>query len=213
MCPLHQHTAYIVGTFGFFIFGLLNSLHCVGMCGPLSTLFTMKGSNKFLPFILYHAGRVISYSLAGFFLAWIGVTLQNKIPFAVSPWVLIVILGSYLVFGGLKPPAFLAETHRKLFKNLPQSANRRGLGLGLLTIFIPCGLLYVSLASSLMAPSPLMGSLWMFSFAMGTIPLLALGQWGIKLISKKISPASLQWLLKICAIISMAFILWMSFVG
>jgi sulfite exporter TauE/SafE len=35
----HHHHLELFGAYAFFIFGLLGSLHCLGMCGPLSTLF------------------------------------------------------------------------------------------------------------------------------------------------------------------------------
>jgi uncharacterized protein len=56
---------------------LMGSLHCVGMCGPLALWAAgaeRAGQQRtvFLPTILYHAGRAVTYSLAGLIAGTIG---------------------------------------------------------------------------------------------------------------------------------------------
>ena len=52
-----------------FIVGLVGSLHCVGMCGPIA-LALPKGGPSQLRFptgrVLYNTGRVLTYTLMGF---------------------------------------------------------------------------------------------------------------------------------------------------
>jgi len=48
--------------------GLLGSLHCVGMCGPLALSLPMQHLQRhqqFIALVCYNAGRVITYSLMG----------------------------------------------------------------------------------------------------------------------------------------------------
>ena len=51
-----------------FLLGLVGSLHCIGMCGPLTLLLPYDGrfSSKFVfGRISYNLGRVVTYSLLG----------------------------------------------------------------------------------------------------------------------------------------------------
>ncbi len=51
-----------------FTLGAAGSLHCVGMCGPLSLalpLYHLTAVNKFLSLLLYQVGRIITYSIIG----------------------------------------------------------------------------------------------------------------------------------------------------
>ena len=54
-----------------FLAGIVTSVHCVGMCGPLSCSWAIsksgsQGESSFLQSTaLYHGGRLVSYGLAG----------------------------------------------------------------------------------------------------------------------------------------------------
>ncbi len=51
-----------------FTLGAAGSLHCAGMCGPLSLALPVQhfsSVQKFLALLLYQAGRVITYSVIG----------------------------------------------------------------------------------------------------------------------------------------------------
>ena len=51
-----------------FTLGFAGSLHCVGMCGPLSLALPtwhLRGPAKFLSLLLYQFGRIITYSMLG----------------------------------------------------------------------------------------------------------------------------------------------------
>ena len=62
-----------------FVIGLAGSLHCVGMCGPILLAFsqTLDQGKGGLDFLAYHAGRVWTYGLLGFFAGWIGLELRQ----------------------------------------------------------------------------------------------------------------------------------------
>ena len=59
---------------GFFM-GLLGSIHCVGMCGPLVMalpLVDKQGFQKFLAIALYHIGKMGSYAMLGIIFGLLG---------------------------------------------------------------------------------------------------------------------------------------------
>ena len=60
-----------------FLAGLVTSVHCVGMCGPLSCSWAVSakpGASNFLRDTgLYHAGRLVSYALVGALAGMIGI--------------------------------------------------------------------------------------------------------------------------------------------
>ena len=58
-----------------FFLGLLGSLHCVGMCGPLALSLPLERSTKIkLVFesLIYNSGRIVTYMLLGAVLGLLG---------------------------------------------------------------------------------------------------------------------------------------------
>jgi sulfite exporter TauE/SafE len=61
-----------------FILGLLGSLHCVGMCGPIAFMLPVDRSNSFKKISqigVYHFGRLLAYSLIGLAFGLVGKSL------------------------------------------------------------------------------------------------------------------------------------------
>ena len=52
-----------------FLFGLLGSFHCVGMCGPI--VLAVPGKSIFSK-LLYNIGRTITYAIMGLIIGIIG---------------------------------------------------------------------------------------------------------------------------------------------
>jgi uncharacterized protein len=78
---------------GALMIGLVGSLHCIGMCGPLAiSLSSPVGSSrlKFLNPFLYNVGRIVTYSLMG-----TGVALLGE-PLRMAGW-----QQALSIFGGL----------------------------------------------------------------------------------------------------------------
>ncbi|NNC62923.1 MAG: sulfite exporter TauE/SafE family protein, partial [Eudoraea sp.] len=58
-----------------FLLGLLGSLHCVGMCGPIAFMLPLSRDNKarmFGQLFLYHFGRILTYSIMGLAFGFFG---------------------------------------------------------------------------------------------------------------------------------------------
>ena len=84
-----------------FLIGLLGSLHCIGMCGPIA-LMIPTSQNPFLKFfqiITYNFGRVLTYSFFGLFFGLLGETfriieIQQYVSIGVGVILIIIVLGT-----------------------------------------------------------------------------------------------------------------------
>ena len=80
-----------------FILGLLGSLHCLGMCGPLALALPAKSRGRtdfFAGRVLYNSGRVVTYGLLGALFGVLGKTfalagLQQGLSIAVGVLLLV----------------------------------------------------------------------------------------------------------------------------
>lgn len=174
-----------------FSMGLLGSLHCVGMCGPLSTLWTNKSTLKnrapLANLAYYHAARLLSYSAAGLASWSFGQSLGKWLPQSFIWWTLLIILLSSALGFSWRTPKFLQNVVALPLRQLNNFApQQRALLMGLFTPLLPCGLFYAAIASSLLAPSGATASLGMLVFALGTIPGLLSCQLGLGWLRHKI---------------------------
>ncbi|TAL68351.1 MAG: sulfite exporter TauE/SafE family protein [Bacteroidetes bacterium] len=167
-----------------FILGLITSLHCVGMCGPLALAVPRTGAGKLNLFVegfLFNFGRVITYSIMGLILGGVGlaVTLagyQEIISILIGSSILVIYLFA-LIF---KKKLFQLNSSGKLYSKLQtlfrKYFQKRTKGalllLGILNGLLPCGAVYIALAQSIIAGGMAESSLFMASFGLGTMPLL-----------------------------------------
>ena len=173
--------------------GLLGGVHCLGMCGSIVGVFTAQvpGEVKRWPFHLgYSSGRIASYAVAGALAGAIGqagLLMRDAVPvqhllFVLSS-LMLVALGLYLA-GATSVVRRLERMGGGLWKRLQPYTTRllpvntvpRALGLGALWGWLPCGLVYSVLITSLASGSAARGALIMAAFGLGTLPnLLAIG--------------------------------------
>jgi sulfite exporter TauE/SafE len=161
-----------------FIIGLAGSLHCVGMCGPLMISLNSNGSRK--SFASYHTGRLLVYSGLG--LAF-GIVGQGLALLEVQR-VLAIIMGVFIIILYAVPSTRIwiekqyyesivfASIRKKM--NSYFSSGSKWFVAGVLNGLIPCGLIYLALAGSLLLAKPLLGMGFMFLFGLGTLPALIL---------------------------------------
>ena len=176
--------------------GLTTSLgHCIGMCGPLITTFSLvqgktdKRIGALLPALMvYHLGRVNSYALIGFVFALLGSAVWASGPSPAVRGSLFLVTGLLMVLLGLGlagwlPTTRLVESNRlgRLVadKFMSMVGTRSMVGrylLGVANGFLPCGPVYAVAVAALAAPTPLHGAGTMALFGLGTMPvLLAVG--------------------------------------
>lgn len=199
-----------------FIAGMATSPHCVGMCGPIgcAVIPLGKGGTTSGNLALYHGARAISYMLLGAIFGALGsvmvVVLQSP-PARVLPWVMVAAL---LAIGlrldrFLPKPAGWTRAYHRLNGRLRQlPAPALSAGLGAATPLLPCGPLYMIWILCLFSGSPLLGAELGLGFALGTIPLLWLGQAAYLHYQKKFSPTLLRRIQAGIALAAAAIITW-----
>lgn len=191
--------------------GLLGSIHCLGMCAPLSSLFFKPNAStiaRLLPLLAYHLTRLLSYSGLGFILATLGISLTLHVMLPITLPLAIIPLLLYVYRGELHAPRVLARLQARLIaKTTTYPALVPACTLGLLTPLLPCGLLYGVTALALTAPSPRMGASWLFAFGLGTIPLLFTGQWGIHTLRRYLPPHLERTMMRVIALIAASTLL------
>lgn len=166
--------------FMLFIIGLLSSLHCVGMCGGIMLTQTLDKDNlltskksSFNTSLKYNLGRVISYTLLGGIIGGLGsvFSISMKIQGFIQ-----ILAALFMIVTGLN----MFEI--KLFKNIHTSIpffkkscnqnNKSPFVVGLLNGLMPCGPLQTMQLYALGTGSFIMGALSMFTFSIGTVPLM-----------------------------------------
>ena len=175
------------------LLGLLASLHCAGMCGGLQSVLqqpliirSRAESNHHL--IALNLGRLSIYCLAGFMissfgsglLGWLDVPLLTQIARYLLAGLLVVI-GLQLLLSTQRPFIWLERAGALLWRKIStclggisssriSASYQRGLVWG----FLPCGLVYSVLLTTLFAESAIQGGLIMLGFGLGTLPALLL---------------------------------------
>jgi hypothetical protein len=190
--------------------GIVASLHCAGMCAPLScALFRTCSGQKM---ISYHLARAASYSALGALLGQAGGAIApifSSRPSQVVPLALAAIFLA-MAFGfdrNLPQPVFL----RRLMALLHVRSAERSTGaalLGFVTPLIPCGPLYLMLGVSLVTGSALRGGSMMLCFALGTMPVYLLAQWQWFHLCARLSPGMLRNTQKVLACASAGLVAW-----
>ncbi len=166
----------------FFLGGLTGGFtHCLAMCGPFvacermchsSTCKKAAGATA----LNYHLGRFTTYSILGFFAAFIG---KQLMAFAWWPTF------SAIMLAGAGALFLLSCTQHFKFGKLTFA---RGVLLG----FMPCGLLYAALMMAATLGTPWLGAAAMALFTLGTIPALIIASLGAEYISRKWQQAMQQ---------------------
>jgi sulfite exporter TauE/SafE len=166
-----------------FVMGLAGSLHCIGMCGPLALSLPISHNNNLSRIsggLIYNSGRIASYTLLGLGFGTIGDLIispawQNSLSIALGSVILVYLLIPKKYFH-FTPTTVLGKPFMRLRQLLGKLFQSRKLSslffIGVLNGFLPCGLVYLALSSSIISASPLSGSAFMFVFGTGTLPLM-----------------------------------------
>lgn len=201
--------------------GALVSLHCVGMCGPLScALIGQRQGKSALPaHFVYQLGRLISYSLLGALAGMLGSQLVSWLgenPARFAPWA----MAAFFVALALNLDGWLTKWQARsgvgrswVQRAYRFSGHKRGFALGVLTPLIPCGPLYLMLWATTMSGSSASGFIVMASFAAGTAPLMLLAQSGWAWLSLRLDAAKLAYLRRGLALVAVGLLCLRAFVG
>jgi sulfite exporter TauE/SafE len=171
--------------------GLLASLHCIGMCGPIVLAYSLqtgngiigKSTNILALHSAYNVGRIISYSLIGALFGLVGAAIGSfknfTDYFAIFCGVLMVVAGLAMLrlfplissFSLSKVGAIFLKLHTIFLKRRTIGSK---LSLGLLTPLLPCGILYAMFVKAASTGSFIKGGLTMALFGVGIAPSLIL---------------------------------------
>ena len=181
-----------------FILGLLGSFHCVGMCGPIAFMLPVDRTNsskKVFQIVLYHLGRLISYSLIGLVFGLLGKGIyifgyQQQLSVAIGVLMIIAVLIPYNTFNkyNFSKPLFrlISKIKSALGKELKKKSPDTFLTIGFLNGFLPCGLVYMAVFAAIASGSMLQGVLYMLAFGIGTIPLMTVTIYISRFLSGKV---------------------------
>ncbi|NIB98026.1 sulfite exporter TauE/SafE family protein [Halobacterium sp. R2-5] len=193
------------GLVAFFVVGLFGGAHCLGMCGPLVTMYgdrvggDARGptTHELRQHALFNAGRTASYATVGAAIGAAGSLLVDaggllaaggvvRGVVGVGAGVVILAAGArYATGGGVRASgasiplvgrAFAAVTDR-LHARVDDWATGPGIAaLGAIHGLLPCPLLYPAFLYAFATGSPVRGGLALAALGLGTFPsLLAYG--------------------------------------
>jgi sulfite exporter TauE/SafE len=169
---------------------LLGSVHCAAMCGGFVCLYSGAGSARHTgaaPHAAYNAGRLVSYLLLGAVAGSIGHGVDRVGGIAGIGRLAAVIAGALMVVWGgsallaalgvrmsqrFPPRAIQAALTSLLVRFRNESPTVRGAATGLLTTLLPCGWLYVFVATAGGAGRVTDAMMVMFVFWLGTLPMM-----------------------------------------
>ena len=180
-----------------FVAGLVTSLHCAGMCGPLAcSLMPVKGDRSDAQTVstVYHGARLTSYALLGALAGGLGrapLTWVSQSALRWLPWVMVLFFVALALRWDRHLPK-LAALGRVTFRLQGwlrgRSRTEAAAALGFATPLLPCGPLYFLVALALLSGSALHGVEVMLAFGLGTVPLLWLAQTQFHWVRQKLSP-------------------------
>ncbi len=163
-----------------FIIGLLGSVHCAAMCGPLALALPPNGRSAG-GFLLgragYNLGRIVTYTLLGLLFGAVGRVLWLA---GTQRWASIL-LGAAVLLGLFtsrriaiwQPLSVIVERAKSGMARLLRQRSLASLaGLGMLNGLLPCNLVYVAAAGAAATGSILAGAQYMAAFGAGTVPML-----------------------------------------
>ncbi|GAB4044122.1 sulfite exporter TauE/SafE family protein [Spirosoma jeollabukense] len=160
--------------------GLVGSLHCVGMCGPLAMALPigrLPSSQRWLAIGVYHLARLTAYAGLGLAIGSVGqglllIGLQRPLSIGAGLFLLIWVLLIRGRFSGLTTGNSVRWVVGPMSSFLQKPSWRAFGALGFLNGLLPCGFVYVAMAGAVVTGSALHSGLYMLLFGIGTVPAL-----------------------------------------
>ncbi|RYY15924.1 MAG: sulfite exporter TauE/SafE family protein [Chitinophagaceae bacterium] len=198
-----------------FSLGLISSLHCVVMCGPLSMALPvgkLTFTKKSLAFLTYNVGRIITYTILGLVIGMAGGSArlfgwQQLLSVTTGVILLAMLLQKYLPggFAGSKlSPVRYSFIYRLISRCSRVKGNTGFLVFGMANGMLPCGMVYFALVTGLNAGSVTASIIFMFVFGTGTLPAmlaLNLGSHRVRLESRIWMKKFVPWFICLIAVL------------
>jgi len=193
--------------------GLVTSLHCAGMCGPLACAACVRsgGAGSLAAAFAYHGARIVSYSVIGLLAGLAGRAVSDVLLGGTTRWLTwAFVIFFILVATGLDRRLRLPVAGEWMAGILApgDAVFVRAAALGALTPFIPCGPLYLIVAAAALSGSAASGAAVLAAFALGTVPLMLALQSQYFRFGARFSPAVLDRARRLLAAVSVGLLLY-----
>ena len=168
-----------------FIFGLISSLHCIGMCGPIAMMLPVDRENptkKATQILTYHFGRLTAYGAIGLIFGLLGkgffmAGIQQQLSIFIGVCMIVIILIPERIFAryNFSKPIYkaISKIKQQLGSQFANKSYKSLFTIGLLNGFLPCGMVYVALFGAIAMQSATLGILYMVLFGLGTVPMMS----------------------------------------
>lgn len=169
-----------------FVVGLLGSLHCIGMCGPIALALPAFGDSKIKIWVgraLYNIGRIVTYTIMGALFGLFGSRLilfglQQDLSIFLGVAIIIYLLTPRKIKAGFTNTfiyRYITDFIKQNYRLLTSKKSIYSLFvIGLLNGLLPCGFVYVGIAGALSIGTWIDGAIYMFLFGAGTFPVMYL---------------------------------------
>lgn len=165
------------------VLGLLSSVHCLGMCGPLALAVPSPPGGYWVRLrsaLILNGGRVLTYALLG---AAVGVFgrglqlagLQQVVSIGLGVAILVALIAPRVVSRIPLPPGptlLVIRLQSRMARQLKRTAPEALLFTGLLNGLLPCGMVHLALVGALAQEDVSNAAAFMSAFGFGTWPLL-----------------------------------------
>lgn len=180
------------------LMGFFGSLHCIGMCGPIALALPygrFGGIKSFFARIIYQSGRLSTYAIIGLILGSLGMSLQ----FVSGQQFMSIVLGITLLFSVFVPMILKSKiriAQMEAFNDRIRNSFSRWIQIdsygafyfsGFLNGLLPCGLVWIALASALALGNGFDSSMFMLFFGLGTLPAMLGTLFSFQLLKKRFS--------------------------
>ncbi|MEO8173162.1 MAG: sulfite exporter TauE/SafE family protein [Sediminibacterium sp.] len=175
-----------------FILGAAGSLHCIGMCGPLSMILPTQHLSKVgrsVSLLLYQVGRVITYALLGMVFGLVGRSFYlagfQQWFSIIAGAIILLLAGIYFLQRTKFQISFLLNMYGSLQKLIARILMNKTnyasfLLLGMANGLLPCGMVYAALAVTLSLGNVNESIVFMAMFGAGTLPAMLLFSYGFQ---------------------------------
>lgn len=162
--------------------GLSSGFHCIGMCGALSMAIPVPPDslvNRSTATAIYHASRIFMYLILGLLAGALGLEM---VPENFKQWISLLLGGSMVLFvffptfskriQSLTLSRFFLRVKSFFGKYIHKGRPKGYAMMGALNGLLPCGMVYLALAASLMNGDAISSAFFMLFFGVGTLPVM-----------------------------------------
>ncbi|MGV1011723.1 MAG: sulfite exporter TauE/SafE family protein [Flavobacterium sp.] len=167
------------------IFGLISSLHCIGMCGPIAMMLPVDRNNpakKVIQIMIYHLGRLAAYASLGLVFGILGkgfymAGIQQNISIIVGVMMITIVIVPerlFMKYNFSKPVyKIISKVKSSLGSQFKRKSPDALFTIGLLNGFLPCGMVYAALFGAIAMQNVTLGVSYMLLYGLGTIPMMS----------------------------------------